>query len=454
MSASPSRKQTQTRTRMLGLVDALRAFQAGDADPNEYVNASMAAARAWEPHIRAFAFLPQEIVASNHGPLRGIPVAVKDLMDTFDMPTECGSPVYRGRQPGKDAWVVSRLRDLGATLLGKSVTTEFAWRGPGPTHNPWKLGYTPGGSSSGSAAAVAAGIVPLALGTQTYGSIIRPAAFCGVVGFKPSYGAIPRTGIQPLAGSLDHVGVFAPCVVDAAFAASLLFGTDAADVHGETVPPLGIGLGLGLDMPTAPRIRVVRTAEWDRTDTEMKDFFDRVISLLSTAGATIVVAELPAEFGFMWSAARTVLATEAAAIFSDLVANNPNEVTQHLKDLVSEGSTVPESEYAKALKLQRVLRRSMNSVMEGFDALITLASPGTAPEGLGNTGDPIFCAPWSFLGAPAIALPAGDGASGLPLGIQLVGKYLDDLHLLQAAAWCEKVIAKPRPRRLPPLPAL
>src|SRR5580704_12992334 len=224
-----------------GVLELLRLFKDDQAAADRYATARLEQAKAIEPRLKAFEYLPQD-TARRPGPLSGIPVAIKDIIATSDMPTTNGSPVYRDHVPAADAWVVERLRNLGATIFGKTVSTEFAWRQPGPTVNPWNSEHTPGGSSSGSAASVAAGLIPLALGTQTLGSVIRPAAFNGIVGFKPSFGAIPRTGVHPLSPSLDHVGFFARRVDDVALALSLLAATSDNDIHGRPVPAFQVDL--------------------------------------------------------------------------------------------------------------------------------------------------------------------------------------------------------------------
>src|SRR5271170_789944 len=228
-----------------GVLELLRLFASDRAAADRYAAGRLEAAKAVEPVLRAFEYLPRD-TTRRPGPLSGIPVAIKDIIATSDMPTTSGSPIYRDHIPGADAWVVERLRNLGATIFGKTVSTEFAWRHPGPTTNPWNRDHTPGGSSSGSAAAVAAGIVPLALGTQTLGSVVRPAAFNGVVGFKPSFGAIPRTGVHHLSPSLDHVGFFARRVDDVALALSLLAGTSDLDLHGRPLPTFQVDIDTGL----------------------------------------------------------------------------------------------------------------------------------------------------------------------------------------------------------------
>src|SRR6202158_1001264 len=239
-----------------GVLELLRLFKENPAAADQYAATCLEKAKAAEPVLKAFEYLPQDI-ARRPGPLSGIPVAIKDIIATADMPTTNGSPVYQDCIPAADAWVVERLRNLGATIFGKTVSTEFAWRHPGPTTNPWNSAHTPGGSSSGSAAGVAAGIVPLALGTQTLGSVIRPAAFDGIVGLKPSFGAIPRAGVHPLSPSLDHVGFFARRVDDVAFALSLLGGSSDDDVHGRPLPAFQLSVEQGLPPLAAPRLAVV-----------------------------------------------------------------------------------------------------------------------------------------------------------------------------------------------------
>lgn len=424
----------------LGLVDALRAFRDGHVSPGDYLAACHDAARA-RSDLSAFTVLAADPVPGD-GAWEGIPVGVKDIIATADMPTTNGSPVYADHVPAADAWIVARLKSLGASVLGKTVSTEFAWRHPGPTHNPWRRGHTPGGSSSGSAAAVAAGIVPLALGTQTFGSVIRPAAYCGVVGLKPSYGAIPRAGVHPLAPSLDHVGLFTRSVTDAAFALARLIGRDEADPHGRPLPGFSIDLDTGLPPREAPRLALVQTTIWDRAEPEQRALLDSATAAFRTAGAHVSDLVLPAAFEVLWEYARTLLAVEASVCFGSLVERFPDRTSQPLKDLVTEGARIPAVAYVEALRRQADLRADLDRVLAGYDAVLTLPASGPAPEGLASTGDPAFCVPWTCLGVPAVALPAGE-SRGLPLGIQLVSTYRNDLALLRTARWCETVLARP-----------
>jgi amidase len=364
------------------------------------------------------------------------------------MPTTNGSPIYRDHVPSADAWVVERLRNLGATIFGKTVSTEFAWRHPGPTVNPWNPKHTPGGSSSGSAAAVAAGIVPLALGTQTLGSVIRPAAFNGVVGLKPSFGAIPRTGVHPLSPSLDHVGFFARKVDDVAFALSLLAGSSESDPHGRPLPGFHVDLDKALPPLDQPRLAIIRFAKWSRAEPEQQKVLEAAITTLRNAGAIVEELELAQLDQANWVAVNTIVASEAVVIFGGLVERYPDRTSDHLKSLVRTGKAHSAYDYLTAKALQEKLRHAFAAQISGFDAVLTLPAFGEAPEGLGYTGDAEYCAPWTLLGVPAVSLPAGFGKNRLPLGIQIVGAYREDYRTLRVAKWIESVLmfesARPR----------
>jgi amidase len=421
-----------------GVLELLRRFDQDTAFADRYAAACLEAANAAEPVLKAFEYLPLD-VRRRPGALSGIPVAIKDIIATSDMPTTNGSPIYRDHIPSRDAWVVERLRNLGATIFGKTVSTEFAWRHPGPTTNPWNSKHTPGGSSSGSAAAVAAGIVPLALGTQTLGSVIRPAAFNGVVGFKPSFGAIPRAGVHHLAPSLDHVGFFARRVDDAAYALSLISATSDLDPHGRPLPRFHVDRVEGVAPLAKPRLRVVRFTQWSRAEPEQKAAFEAALAKLRDAGATIEErewSELDSQFG----AINTILASEAAHILGDLVEQYPDRTSEFLKKAVKAGKEHSAFAYLRAKSTQERLRAALPDEMSGFDAVLTVPAFGEAPEGLGYTGDASYCAPWTLVGAPAVTLPAGFGKHGLPLGVQVVGSYRQDHHLLRVAKWTEGVL--------------
>jgi len=422
-----------------GVVDLLRLFRNDQTAADRYAAACLEKAKAIEPKLRALEALPAD-TRRRPGPLSGIPVAIKDIIATSDMPTTNGSPVYRDHVPAANAWVVERLRQLGASIFGKTVSTEFAWRHPGATVNPWNSEHTPGGSSSGSAASVAAGLVPLALGTQTLGSVIRPAAFNGIVGFKPSYGAIPRMGVHPLSPSLDHIGFFARRVDDVALALSLLAATSEADLHGRPAPAFHIDVDRGVEPLDRPRLGILRFEKWSRVEPAQQKVFEAAIEKLRAAGAVAEELELAELDRVNWQAINTILASEGAHLFADLVARYPDRTSDHLKSLVTSGKAISATDYLAAKALQEHWRLALGAEMKGFDALLTLPAFGEAPRGLHYTGDAEYCAPWTFVGTPAVTLPAGFGENRLPLGIQVVGEYRNDLRVLKTAKWVEGVL--------------
>ena len=422
-----------------GVLELQHLFMGDPAAADRYAAYCLEKAKAVEPVLKAFEYLPQD-TTRRPGPLSGIPVAIKDIIATADMPTTNGSPIYRDHVPKADAWVVERLRSLGATIFGKTVSTEFAWRHPGPTVNPWNPGHTPGGSSSGSAAAVAAGIVPLALGTQTLGSVIRPAAFNGVVGLKPSFGAIPRTGVHPLSPSLDHVGCFARKVDDVALALSLLAGSNDSDPHGRPLPGFDVALDKGVLPLDRPRLAIVRFAKWSKVEPEQQQVFDAAVASLRGSGAILEELELAEIDRTNWRTINTILASEAAVIFADLVERYPDRTSDRLKELVQAGKAITAYDYLTAKASQEKLRHAFTAQISGFDAVLTLPAFGEAPEGLHYTGDAEYCAPWTLLGVPAVSLPAGFGKTGLPLGLQIVGAYREDFRTLRVAKWIEDAL--------------
>jgi Asp-tRNA(Asn)/Glu-tRNA(Gln) amidotransferase A subunit family amidase len=423
-----------------GVLELLRLFKDNQSAADQYAAGRLERAKAVEPQLRAFEYLPKDITR-RPGPLSGIPVAIKDIIATSDMPTTNGSPIYRDHIPAADAFVVERLRNLGATIFGKTVSTEFAWRHPGPTVNPWNRKHTPGGSSSGSAAAVAAGLVPLALGSQTLGSVIRPAAFNGVVGLKPSFGAIPRTGVHPLSPSLDHVGFFARRVDDVAFALSLLAASSDSDRHGRPIPAFQVDTDKGVQPLDRPRLAIVRFGKWSKVEPEQQKAFEAAIAGLRDAGAVVEELELSELDTTNWHAINIILASEAALIFESLVARHLDRTSDHLKSLVQTGKAHTALKYLAAKALQEKLRSAIATQISGFDAVLTLPAFGEAPEGLSYTGDAEYCAPWTFIGVPAVTLPVGFGKNQLPLGLQIVGPYRQDHRLLRVAKWIESELS-------------
>ena len=425
-----------TETFPPGVLQALRGFHGGSLDRHEHLRGRLRLADTCDPWLHAFAHRPAMLPAPTAtGPLGGIPIGVKDIIATADMPTTNGSPLFRDHLPARDATVVRRLRELDGIVFGKTVTTEFAWRHPGPTVNPFRRSHTPGGSSSGSAAAVAAGIVPLALGTQTVGSIIRPAAFCGVVGLKPSFGSIPLDGVHPFAPSLDHLGLFARSVDDVAYTLALL--TDGA---GDAVPP----------PVAAPRLLLLRTSRWQAVSDEQQAVLEDAARAFAAAGATVEDVTLPEPFEAVWRLLRVVLATEAARGYGDMVDEFPDRTSVPLQQIVAKGRAILPDAYHEARAAQGSLRARLDTILQDFDAVLMVPAPGEAPRGLDDTGDATFCAPWSFTGTPAVTLPAGWSRNGLPLGLQLAGRWRDDVALLRVAKWAEQVLQWPsRPLDFP-----
>ena len=373
------------------------------------------------------------------GALHGLPVGVKDIIDTYDFPTEHGSPVFAGRRPAEDAWIVQRLRQAGAVILGKTVTTEFAAFAPGKTRNPHDVERTPGGSSSGSAAAVAAGMVPLALGSQTNGSVIRPAAFCGTVGYKPSFGSIPRTGMLTQASNLDHVGVFARSLEDAGLLAQTLFGFDPADpaTRMEAAPRLQAAAGEPLR--PAPRLGLTFGPARDLAETTTVEAFQELAEHL---GAQVVALQLPASFDRALAVHRVINTAEIAYQLGLIYDRHRELVSPQLEELVLEGRAVSAIVYQAALAARDELRQELHVLFREVDAILTPSAAGEAPLGLGATGSPAFCTPWTLCGVPAITLPILAGPGGLPMGAQLVADFHDDVRLFRVASWLGRRVAE------------
>lgn len=365
------------------------------------------------------------------GPLHGVPVGLKDIFDTADMPTENGTVLDSGRRPTKDALVVSLLRDAGAVILGKTVTTELATYAPGPTANPRDVARTPGGSSSGSAAAVAAAMVPLALGTQTNGSVIRPAAYCGVVGFKPTRGTIARTGVLMQSATLDQVGVFANSVADAALLAQHIMSADAG--RGDAPPLAHPDLLGGLDAPLpTPRLAFARSPVWEEAEPATRDIF---LQWAETVAGGLPSAELPQVCDTVVVCHRTIGEAELAKAYESYYARGKSRLSPQLRGMIERGQKVSDSAYGDALAGMAAIGEALSQVFSRYDALITPATTGEAPVGLASTGSPIFCTLWTLCGLPCVTLPLLSGLAGMPLGVQVVGPVGSDARLLRIARW-------------------
>lgn len=387
---------------------------------------ALAQARALDAHRRTGRAL---------GPLHGLPVGVKDIIDTRRIPTENGTPLDAGRVPGTDAFVVERLRAAGAIVMGKTVTTELAFLHPSKTRNPHDPSRTPGGSSSGSAAAVASGMVPLAIGTQTGGSVIRPAAYCGVVGFKPSFGAIPRTGILAQSPSLDTVGVFARTVEDAALLADALFGHSPADPASEPMPPPRLHATATSAPPVRPTLAFVRPPGWEAAEEEVAL---ALRELAETLGEGCFEAPLPRAFEEAAPARERINLAEMAKCYYGHERRGRDRLSPTLRDAIDAGKAVLARDYIAALDWREVLNAALDEVFARCDAILAPATPGPAPAGLASTGSAIFNGLWTLCGTPVVTLPLFTTEAGLPMGVQLVGRRGEDARLLRTARWLER----------------
>ncbi|HEX7052466.1 MAG TPA: amidase [Burkholderiales bacterium] len=429
----------------LSAADAARAIRDGLVTSEQLVEACLERIAEAEPGVQAWTYLDRDHAleqarsrdehrAGGHplGPLHGVPVGIKDIIDTADMPTEDGTVLHAGRTPLRDATAVALLRAAGAVILGKTVTTECAYFAPGKTRNPHNPEHTPGGSSSGSAAAVAAGMVPLALGSQTNGSVIRPAAFCGVYGFKPTHGLVPRGGILRLSRALDHVGVFARTLEDVALAVEQLTGFDGADP--DTAPRARVPFleTLAQEPPLPPTLAFIKGPAWERAEPDTRAAFAELVEAL---GERCVEVELPetARNALDWH--RTIMAAEMAMNLDAEWERGRDKLSEQLRSLLEHGRAVPALAYQKALARIPTLNEGFGEIFQRCDAILTPSAPGTAPKGLHSTGDPSFCTLWTLCGMPALNLPVMQGENGLPLGVQLVGPRGGDARLLRTAKW-------------------
>jgi len=430
--------------------EAARRIRSGALSPSNLLASCLKRIDAVEPVLKAWVHLDRDAAARVAvqrdiearegrfmGSLHGVPVALKDIYDAAGLVTTSGAGSWAHRHPTADAVSVARLRAAGAVILGKVTTTPFALRDPTATGNPWNPAHTPGGSSSGSGAAVGSRMVPLALGTQTVGSVLRPAAYCGVVGFKPTHGRISAVGVTPLAWSLDHVGVLCRSVEDAALGLSIMAGHDPADPH-STAMPVEDYVG-ALAAPTAPRIGVLRSL-LERAEPANAAQIEGVLETLRRQGARVEDAPLAASFDGIHAAGDTVSRAEAATFHRDLYARHAAEYPKHIGEAVKMGQGIAAVDYIAAQARRRAFRAEMGSIAARYDALVSPTATGPAPKGLESTGDPYFCAPWSSAGMPSISLPTGLASDGLPFALQLSGAPWAEARLLAAAAWCERAI--------------
>jgi len=419
---------------MLSALDLARRIEAGALTPRAAVDLCAQAIAAREHEIGAFAALDLEAARRGAGrpdlvrsPLRGLAVGIKDIFDTADFPTAYGSPIYAGHRPKSDAAMVMLVRRAGGIVLGKTVTTEFASLQPAQTRNPRNPAHTPGGSSSGSAAAVAAGMLPFALGSQTGGSVIRPAAFCGVAGFKPSYRLLPAVGMKCFSWSLDTVGLFAAGVADVAFAAAAISGRDLR-VDGRP--------------PAAPTFALVRTQLWHEASAPMQNALERAALAAENAGAKIKELDLPPIFDDAMRAQRIIQDYEAFRALAFEYDDHRDRLGPALRRLLDDAAAIDTDAYDDARRTTRRARQALVELLADGEVMLTPSAPGAAPLGLGSTGEPTFNRLWTLLGSPCVNVPGLSDPAGLPLGVQIVARFGRDRFALSAAAVLEQAIGR------------
>jgi len=421
----------------LTALEALSQIRAGTLTSEALVAACLRRIEERESTVGAWNFLsPEQALdaargsdkAASDGPLRGLPVAVKDIFDTADMPTAYGSPIYEGYRPPFDASSVALARAAGGVILGKTVSTEFAYFNPGKTANPHNPAHTPGGSSSGSAAAVADFMTPLAFGSQTVGSIIRPASYCGVVGYKPSYSLIDRTGVRPLADTFDTVGVLTRSVPDAAYFVSVLSRRPT--------------LRLDAELEAPPSIGVCSTHEWPAADEDAAAALETAARLASDAGGQVRETVLPELFAVLGEAQGLIVDYETASSAAHELAFHRDNVSKSFLDRAEAGLAYTADQYDDALSVVARAQTGLDAAMDGVDVLLCPSSQGQAPEGLGTTGDPIFNRMGTALRAPCVNIPGLSGRSGLPVGVQVMGRMKDDRRTLAVGNWLHGILQR------------
>lgn len=432
----------------LSACEAVEKIAKREVSPFEFVQSLLYRIESLEPNLKAWAVVDakgaltaarqsESVLASGQQPrlLEGLPLGIKDVYYTAGLRTSAASPILANFVPEEDAGAVDRLRRAGAIILGKTVTTQFASGVPSPTHNPWNYERTPGGSSSGSGAAVSARMVPAALGTQSGGSILRPAAYCGVVGLKPTFGRISRRNVLQCAWSLDTMGVISRNVCDAALLFQALAGYDLRDAGSFDVPVEDYVTASRT--PKMPRLGLIREF-LDRCTLDGRLQTEKAALQLEQAGASVQEVSFPGDFDLAHACCKIILNAEKAEIHSLWHAKHPQSYAAGLRANIEVGQLIPAVSYLRAQRWRRWFRNAVEGLFTNFDALLCPSAPDVAPN-ISTTGKSIFLAPWTMLGLPAISLPSGLNAEGLPFGIQLVTRAWDEANLLSAARWCEDV---------------
>ena len=437
----------------LSVSEAAAQIREGDLSPVALVESLLARIDALDGDLKAWVTIDREEVLETArqreiagqwggplGPIHGVPVGLKDIFYTGGMLTACGSKVYADFVPDFDATSVAKIKEAGGIILGKAVTTEFATSDPSPTRNPWNLEHTPGGSSSGSSAAVAARMVPAALGSQTGGSTCRPAAYNGIVGLKPTYGRISRYGVVPVSWSLDHVGILTRTVADAALMLQALSGEDENDPGSLRLPVPDFTVQMNESSANAPRIGLVRDYFEDYASPEMWAHAEQVAHQLSLAGAEVVEVSLPESFAHAHSMQRIVMNVECAAFHQANHRVRAADYGPRIRAGIEMGLIIPPATYLKALRLRREFRAAMNQTAQQADVLMMPATPTPAPKDLNTTGDAAFQSPWTAAGLPTVVVPSGLSDEGMPMAVQFAGPFAEEGRLLGAAHWCERVV--------------
>lgn len=430
----------------MGAVALQAQLASGAIKAVDLVEACLARIAETEPLVHAWAWLDGDHALEQArrldlwrqsgralGPLHGLPVGLKDVIDTKGIPTANGTPIDAGRVPDADAWIVARLRAAGAIIMGKTVTTECAYMHPGATTNPYNPEHTPGGSSQGSAAAVAAGMVPLAIGTQTGGSVIRPAAYCGIVGMKPSFGLIPRTGVLTQSPFLDTIGVFGRSVEDCALLAEVLAGHDPADRATAPLPTPRILSVAQSKAPVTPMFALIRPPGWDSADPQMTDALQELAEVLGEQ-----CFEAPfGGFDDVAAARQRINFAEMAKCYYGLERRGRDQMSEVLKSAMDEGKAVLARDYIAAMDWRDLMTAALDEIFERCDAILCPSAPGPAPKGLEGTGTAIFNGLWTLAGVPAVTLPVFTAENGMPMGVQLIARRGDDARLMRTARWLQ-----------------
>lgn len=429
--------------------DAARGIREGRFSSVELVKDCLAHITRTDSAIGAWAFLDPDLALAQAeqmdnrrmfgkpiGPLHGVPVGIKDIFDTADMPTGYGSAIFAERRPNQDSTVVSRLKQAGAVILGKTVTTEFAFMSPATTHNPHRAGHTPGGSSSGSAAAVAARQVPLAVGSQSNGSVIRPASFCGVYGFKPTFSLISRTGVLHTSDQLDQVGVFSRSVEDTALITDQITGFDAQDRSTQALPKPGLLAGYEESVPVEPRLAFLNASYDERLNDDARAGFDELCEALGAYGDII---ELPESYAHLIGHHKVLYESDIANALAETLAPHQDALSPQILEAIERGNNYGDAAYQEAMDARDQAKIFFEDFFNDYDAIVAPCVPGEAPT-IDSTGDPTFCTIWTLLGTPSLAMPLLQGESGLPIGVQLIGGWEEDGRLMRTARWLENAL--------------